>query len=204
MNKRIKVIKGNTMAIIAKEEASVIKLNEVKNTNYNFCDLQIGGQVFTIGFSLTDKSRTEKVDTAYSQLADCLKAIEKFVFADDNNKSVLVVDLTEQKKVVTSPYAIVKVHMQHDGEIKEPKGAGDFIKHVASSVTDVYSVRVDLADDVALDKASSTDWLEDTALDMLMEALDMTSADLPVDDIYVDEMHEGTYKTTYASWRYED
>ena len=189
---------------MAKEEVSVIKLRKVKNSNYNFCDLQIGGQVFTVGFQLNDKSRAEKTDIASDQLADCVKAIERFVFADDTNKSVLVIDLTEQKKVVTKPYAIVNIHKKHDRKIKEPKDAGDFIKHVASSVTDVYSVRVDLADDVALDKASSTDWLEDKALDMLMKALDMTSADLPVDDIYVDKMHEGTYKTTYASWRYED
>lgn len=203
MKKRIKVIQENTTAIIAKEEVSVIKLRKVKNSNYNFCDLQIGGQVFTIGFSLTDKSRAEKVDIAYSQLADCLKAIEKFVYNDTTPHGVLVVDLTEQKKVVTNPYVIVKIHKQRDGEIKEPKGAGDFIKHVASSVTDVYSVRVDLADGATIDKVCDVG-LENTALDMLMEALDMTSADLPVDDIYVDERHEGTYKTTYASWRYED
>jgi hypothetical protein len=203
MNKRIKVIQENTTAIIAKEEASVIKLNKVKSTNHNFCDLQIGGQVFTIGFSLTDKSRAEKVDTAYSQLADCLKAVEKFVYNDTTPHGVLVVDLTEQRETVANPYAIVKIHRQHDGDTKEPKGAGDFIKHVASSVTDVYSVRVDLADGVAIGEVNDA-VLEDTALEMLMEALDMTSADLPVDDIYVDERHEGTYKTTYASWRYED
>lgn len=33
MNKRIKVIKESTTAIIAKEEASVIKLNKVKSTD---------------------------------------------------------------------------------------------------------------------------------------------------------------------------
>lgn len=203
MKKRIKVIKDNTTAIIAKEEASVIKLNKVKSTNNNFCDLQIGGQVFTIGFSLADKSRAEKVDTAYSQLADCLKEIEKFVYNDTTPHGVLVIDLTEQKELISKPYAIVNVHRQHGGEIKEPKGAGDFIKHVASSVTDVYSVRVDLADGVALCEVSNTE-LTNTALDMLMEALDMCEADLPVDDLYVDEAHEGTYKTTYASWRYED
>lgn len=189
------------MAIIAEEEASVIKLNKVKSTNNNFCDLQIGGQVFTIGFSLTDKSRAEKVDTAYSQLAECLKAIEKFVFNDTTPHGVLVTDLTEKKEIVTEPYAIVKIHKRRDSETKEPTSKA--IKHVASSVIDVYSVRVDLADGVALDKVSDTE-LEDTALDMLMEELDMCEADLPVEAIYVDEMHEGTYKTTYARWRYED
>lgn len=203
MNKRIKVIQRNEMAIITKEEVSVIKLRKVKNSNYNFCDLQIGGQVFTIGFSITDKSRVEKTDIASDQLADCIKAIEKFVFADDTNKSVLVVDLTEQREMVAKPYAIVKIHRQHDGKLKELKGVGDFIKHAASSVTDVYAVKVDLADGVAIGDVSNTE-LENTALDMLMEALDMCEADLPVDDLYVDERHEGTYKTTYASWRYED
>lgn len=203
MNKRIKVIESNAMAIMAKEEVSVIKLRKVKNSNYNFCDLQIGGQVFTVGFQLNDKSRAEKTDIASDQLADCVKAIERFVFADDTNKSVLVIDLTEQKKVVTKPYAIVKIHKQHDGKLKELKGAGDFIKHAASSVTDVYAVRVDLADGAAIDEVCDGE-LEGIALDMLMEALDMCEADLPVEDIYVDERREGKYETTYASWRYED
>lgn len=203
MNKRIKVIKKDAMAIIAKETTNVVKLSKTDTANYKFCNLQIGGQLFDVAPHRNDTSASATLNVIYSQLADCVKAIEKFVYNDTTPHGVLVIDLTEQREIVAKPYAIVKVHKQHDGEIKEPKGAGDFIKHVASSVTDVYSVRVDLADDVAIDKVSSTE-LENTALDMLMEALDMCEADLPMDDLYVDEMHEGTYKTTYASWRYED
>lgn len=203
MNKRIKVIQEDKMAIIAKEEASVIKLSKTDTANHKFCDLQICGQLFDVVPYRNDQSASATLNTIYDQLADCLKAIEKFVYNDTTPHGVLVIDLTEQREVVAKPYAIVKIHKQRDGEIKEPKGAGDFIKHVASSVTDVYSVRVDLADDVALCNVSNTA-LENTALDMLMKALDMCEADLPVDDLYVDERHEGTYKTTYASWRYED
>lgn len=203
MNKRIKVIQDNKTAIIAKEEASVIKLSKTDTANHKFCDLQIGGQLFDVAPHRNDQSASATLNTIYDQLADCLKAIEKFVFNDTTPHGVLVIDLTEQREMVAKPYAIVKIHKQHDGELKEPKGAGDFIKHVASSVTDVYSVRVDLADGVAIGEVSNTE-LENTALDMLMEALDMCEADLPVDDLYVDERHEGTYKTTYASWRYED
>lgn len=203
MNKRIKVIESNATAIIAKEEASVIKLSKTNTTNHKFCDLQIGGQTFIVAPYRNDPNVSDTLNTIHDQLADCLKAIERFVFNDTTPHGVLVIDLTEQKEMVANPYAVVKIHRQHDGDTKEPKGAGDFIKHVASSVTDVYSVRVYLADDVALCNVSNTE-LENTALDMLMKALDMCEADLPVDDIYVDERHEGTYKTTYASWRYED
>ncbi len=204
MNKRIKVIERNKMAIIAKEEASVIKLSKTDTANHKFCDLQIGGQLFDVVPYRNDQSASATLNIMYNQLADCLKAIEKFVFNDTTPHGVLVVDLTEQREMVTNPYAIVKIHKQRDGEIKEPKGAGDFIKHVASSVTDVYSVRVDMTDYVAKSKIISNTELENTALDMLMEALDMCPADLPVENIYIDEVHEGTYKTTYASWRYED
>lgn len=204
MNKRIKVIQESTTAIIAKEEASVIKLSKTDTGNYKSCDLQIGGHTFVVAPYRNDKSASATLNTIHGQLADCLKAIEKFVYNDTTPHGVLVIDLTEQRETVAKPYAIVKIHRQHDGEIKELKGAGDSIKHVASSVTDVYSVRVDMDYYVAESKIISSTELENTALDMLMEALDMCPADLPVDDIYVDEVHEGTYKTTYASWRYED
>ena len=203
MSKRIKVIENNSTAIIAKEEASVIKLSKTDTGNYKSCDMQIGGHTFVVAPYRNDKSASATLNTIHSQLADCLKAIEKFVYNDTTPHGSLVIDLTEQRETVANPYTVVKIHRQHDGDTKEPKGAGDFIKHVASSVTDVYSIRVDLADGVAIGEVNDA-VLEDTALEMLMEALDMTSADLPVDDIYVDERHEGTYKTTYASWRYED
>lgn len=204
MNKRIKVIQEDKMAIIAKEEASVIKLSKTDTANHKFCDLQICGQLFDVVPYRNDQSASATLNTIYDQLADCLKAIEKFVYNDTTPHGVLVIDLTEQREVVAKPYAIVKIHKQRDGEIKEPKGAGDFIKHVASSVTDVYSVRVDTSDYVAKSKIISSAELENTALDMLMKALDMDVFNLNIEDIYVDGVYDGKYKTTYASWRYED
>ena len=123
-------------------------------------------------------------ENATDELKDVFEELEKFVF-EDTKFTKMVINITEDKKMIEPAFAIVELQCEQGGEPHHLLNKN--IKQTISHLTNRYEVKVDIDNDCNADIIA-------IAKEMLADELATT---LDYDYAKIIERNEGVFETSY-------